>query len=216
MKLLVDMNLSPRWIGLLQDAGWEAVHWSAVGKVSAPDSEVMAYAAQHDYVVLTLDLDFSAILAATHGNKPSVVQIRTEDVNPPCHRTTGHCGTASHGARVAGRCFAHNWQSSYTRPTAAIGIHGMKDVQAFTRARQCTTTPPVAAAFPPALALPFAKDHSFCELLTTKWMAQFHGSAPSLWGRLRRLHGVNRVPGPGCTVAAGLGGTSRTASRIAI
>ena len=44
MKLLVDMNLSPRWIGLLQDAGWEAVHWSAVGKVSAPDSEVMAYA----------------------------------------------------------------------------------------------------------------------------------------------------------------------------
>ena len=42
----------------------------------------MAYAAQHDYVVLTHDLDFSAILAATHGEKPSVVQIRTEDVSP--------------------------------------------------------------------------------------------------------------------------------------
>jgi len=62
--------------------GGRRSNWSAVGKVSAPDSEVMAYAAQHDYVVLTLDLDFSAILAATHGNKPSVVQIRTEDVNP--------------------------------------------------------------------------------------------------------------------------------------
>jgi predicted nuclease of predicted toxin-antitoxin system len=24
MKLLVDMNLSPRWIGLLHNAGWEA------------------------------------------------------------------------------------------------------------------------------------------------------------------------------------------------
>jgi predicted nuclease of predicted toxin-antitoxin system len=82
MKLLVDMNLSPRWTGLLHNAGWEAVHWSAVGKVNAPDSEVMAYAAQHDYVVLTHDLDFSAILAATHGEKPSVVQIRTEDVSP--------------------------------------------------------------------------------------------------------------------------------------
>ena len=82
MKLLVDMNLSPQWIGLLHDAGWEAVHWSAVGKFNAPDSEVMAYAAQHDYVVLTHDLDFSAILAATHGEKPSVVQIRTEDVSP--------------------------------------------------------------------------------------------------------------------------------------
>jgi predicted nuclease of predicted toxin-antitoxin system len=82
MKLLVDMNLSPRWIGLLHNAGWEAEHWSTVGKANAPDSEVMAYAAQHDYVVLTHDLDFSAILAATHGEKPSVVQIRTEDVSP--------------------------------------------------------------------------------------------------------------------------------------
>jgi predicted nuclease of predicted toxin-antitoxin system len=33
-------------------------------------------------VVLTHDLDFSAILAATHGDRPSVVQIRSEDVSP--------------------------------------------------------------------------------------------------------------------------------------
>ena len=38
----------------------------------------MAYADVHDYVVLTHDLDFAAILAATHGKKPSVVQIRAE------------------------------------------------------------------------------------------------------------------------------------------
>jgi predicted nuclease of predicted toxin-antitoxin system len=41
----------------------------------------MAFAAKHDYVVLTYDLDFSAILAATHGEKPSVVQVRTEDIS---------------------------------------------------------------------------------------------------------------------------------------
>jgi len=82
MKLLVDMNLSPRWVALLKNAGWEAEHWSAVGKHDAPDSEIMAYAAEHEYVVLTHDLDFSTILAATHGQKPSVVQIRTEDVSP--------------------------------------------------------------------------------------------------------------------------------------
>ena len=35
----------------------------------------MAYAAKQDYVVLTHDLDLSAILAATHGEKPSVVQV---------------------------------------------------------------------------------------------------------------------------------------------
>ena len=82
MKLLVDMNLSPSWIKLLSDAGVQAVHWSVIGKNNAPDSEIMAYAAGNDYVVLTHDLDFSAILAVTHGEKPSVVQIRAEDVRP--------------------------------------------------------------------------------------------------------------------------------------
>jgi predicted nuclease of predicted toxin-antitoxin system len=82
MKLLIDMNLSPRWVTSLNQAGWEAVHWSSVGKSNELDSEIMHYAAQHNYVVLTHDLDFSAILAATHGEKPSVVQIRTEDVSP--------------------------------------------------------------------------------------------------------------------------------------
>jgi len=33
-------------------------------------------------VVLTHDLDFSAILTATQGRKPSVVQIRAKDVSP--------------------------------------------------------------------------------------------------------------------------------------
>ncbi|RPI75559.1 MAG: hypothetical protein EHM45_14835 [Desulfobacteraceae bacterium] len=82
MKLLVDMNLSPRWIGLLSTAGIQAVHWSKVGKANAPDSEIMAYANLNHFIVLTHDLDFSAILAVTHGKKPSVVQIRSEDVNP--------------------------------------------------------------------------------------------------------------------------------------
>jgi predicted nuclease of predicted toxin-antitoxin system len=81
MKLLVDVNLSPRWVNVLADAGIEAAHWSALGAISAPDSEIMAYARANDYVVLTYDLDFSAILAATHGEKPSVVQIRAEDVS---------------------------------------------------------------------------------------------------------------------------------------
>jgi len=82
MRLLVDMNLSPRWVGVLGDAGFEAAHWSTLGAKNAPDSEVMAYANAHGFVMLTHDLDFGAILAATHGEKPSVVQIRAEDVSP--------------------------------------------------------------------------------------------------------------------------------------
>jgi predicted nuclease of predicted toxin-antitoxin system len=82
VKLLVDMNLSPRWLGVLFEAGIEAAHWSMLGTHNAPDSEIMAYASVNGYAVLTHDLDFSAILAATQGEKPSVVQIRAEDVSP--------------------------------------------------------------------------------------------------------------------------------------
>ena len=42
----------------------------------------MAYAKSNGLVVLTHDLDFGAILAATNRDKPSVVQIRSEDVDP--------------------------------------------------------------------------------------------------------------------------------------
>jgi predicted nuclease of predicted toxin-antitoxin system len=82
MKLLVDMNLSPRWVKRLADAGFEAAHWSTLGTATAPDTEIMAFAQANDYIVLTHDLDFSAILAATQGTKPSVVQVRADDVSP--------------------------------------------------------------------------------------------------------------------------------------
>jgi predicted nuclease of predicted toxin-antitoxin system len=58
MKLLVDMNLSPRLVGTLASAGWHVQHWSEVGKVNASDQEILSYAAANDYVVITHDLDF--------------------------------------------------------------------------------------------------------------------------------------------------------------
>lgn len=82
VKLLVDMNLSPRWIAIFTDVGIEAAHWSVVGANNAPDAQIMGYARTNDYVVLTNDLDFSAILAATQGKRPSVVQIRAENLSP--------------------------------------------------------------------------------------------------------------------------------------
>ncbi|MBI5178756.1 MAG: DUF5615 family PIN-like protein [Nitrospinae bacterium] len=82
MKLLVDMNLSPRWAGLLTFSGLQAILGSSVGPAQAPDSEIMTYAAKNGFVILTHDLDFSAILAVTHGEKPSVVQLRADDVSP--------------------------------------------------------------------------------------------------------------------------------------
>ena len=82
MKLVVDMNLSPEWVAVLQAAGWEAVHWSKVGNPRALDSEIMGWARQNRTVVFTHDLDFGSTLAQTQAEGPSVIQIRTQDVTP--------------------------------------------------------------------------------------------------------------------------------------
>ena len=62
VKLLVDMNLSPDWVPVLKSHGWSVVHWSTVGDPRASDRTIMEWAAKHEYVVLTHDLDFSAML----------------------------------------------------------------------------------------------------------------------------------------------------------
>jgi predicted nuclease of predicted toxin-antitoxin system len=82
MKLLLDMNLSPAWVPVLGAAGWDATHWSIVGESTAPDAQIMSWAKDSGYCVVTNDLDFSAILAATHADGPSVVQIRGQDLSP--------------------------------------------------------------------------------------------------------------------------------------
>lgn len=82
MKLLLDMNLSPRWVQVFVDRGWEAVHWASVGDARASDREIMTWAREHDHVVITHDLDFGALLAASSFQKPSVIQVRTRDVMP--------------------------------------------------------------------------------------------------------------------------------------
>ena len=80
MKLLVDMNLPPEWVPWLEAQGFEAVHWSSVGDIRAPDEELMRWARERDCVVFTHDLDFGTTLAHTKARGPSVFQVRTPDV----------------------------------------------------------------------------------------------------------------------------------------
>ncbi len=53
-----------------------------LGAGNARDIEIMEYARGNGFMVLTHDLDFGAILAATHGEKPSVIQVRAEQPSP--------------------------------------------------------------------------------------------------------------------------------------
>jgi predicted nuclease of predicted toxin-antitoxin system len=82
MELVIDANLSPGWVALFEKAEHEAVHWFDVGAPDATDRTIMRWASEAGRVVFTHDLDFSALLAATQAEGPSVLQIRAQDVLP--------------------------------------------------------------------------------------------------------------------------------------
>jgi predicted nuclease of predicted toxin-antitoxin system len=68
--------MSPQWVQFLRDAGHQAEHWTSIGDTRATDREIADYAAQHGMVVITRDLDFGALLAASAATTPSVLQLR--------------------------------------------------------------------------------------------------------------------------------------------
>jgi predicted nuclease of predicted toxin-antitoxin system len=82
LRLLLDMNLSPDWVAELSRHGYEAVHWSTLGDPRAADTTIMAFARANGYVVFTHDLDFGTVLALTHADGPSVLQVRGQNILP--------------------------------------------------------------------------------------------------------------------------------------
>lgn len=82
MKIVIDMNLSPKWVEALAVAGHECLHWSDIGSPNATDREILSWARSNGYVIFTHDLDFGAILAASRADYPSVFQLRTQDISP--------------------------------------------------------------------------------------------------------------------------------------
>lgn len=82
MKIVIDMNLSPDWVKVLERAGWAAVHWSTVGDMRAADDVIMSWARENGFTVFTHDLDFGVLLALTRAESPSVIQVRTQDIFP--------------------------------------------------------------------------------------------------------------------------------------
>ena len=105
MRLLVDMNLTPRWVHFLRNAGYETIHWSLVGPISAKDSEICEYARQHAFAILTNDLDFPQILAHIRQAGPSVVLLRGEPLVPEARgaalpRALQDCESDNQGAIV--------------------------------------------------------------------------------------------------------------------
>lgn len=82
MRFLIDMNLSPVVAAGLRSSGHDAVHVRDVGLGASSDEVVFAYAAREHRIVVTADLDFGEVLAASGIATVSVILLRLRDTSP--------------------------------------------------------------------------------------------------------------------------------------
>ena len=74
MRFLVDANLSPRVAAGLTSAGFDSVHVTEVGLLTASDQAILDYAAENGLVIVSADTDFGELLALSRGAiRPSAV-----------------------------------------------------------------------------------------------------------------------------------------------
>jgi predicted nuclease of predicted toxin-antitoxin system len=76
------MNISPQTVRDLRDKGWDIIRIPQVLPIHAPDQEVLAYARLENRVLITQDLDFSALLALGNFNRPSLITLRMFSADP--------------------------------------------------------------------------------------------------------------------------------------
>lgn len=82
MRFLADMGISPRTVAFLREAGHDAVHLMELGLDTLGDPRILQLARDENRILLTHDLDFSDLVAASHGDVPSVVVFRLRDMRP--------------------------------------------------------------------------------------------------------------------------------------
>lgn len=82
LRFLANMTISPKTVEALRQQGWDIVRVSQLLPVNASDQEILDLARQEDRVVVTQDLDFSALLALGGYNRPSLITLRLSVSNP--------------------------------------------------------------------------------------------------------------------------------------
>lgn len=93
------MGVSMTTVQTLRARGEDVVHLREVGLQTLPDDQILAKAVAEVRVVLTFDLDFGDLLAASGGRSPSVVLFRMRNqtpaaVTPRLMRVIAECADA--------------------------------------------------------------------------------------------------------------------------
>lgn len=92
MRLFADMHISPRTVAHLRSRGHDVLRVNEVLPATAPDDDVIAFARSENRAIVTQDLDFSRLVAASGLARPSIVSLRlpssrVEYVNDVLDRT---------------------------------------------------------------------------------------------------------------------------------
>ena len=82
MKFLADMGISPKTVLFLRSMDYEAVHLSEERLHRLEDSAILQKARDEEYVLLTHDLDFGELVAASGARLPSVIVFRLRNMRP--------------------------------------------------------------------------------------------------------------------------------------
>jgi len=82
MRFLADMGISPNTVTFLQDLEHDAVHLHTQGLDRLPDAAILEKVREEGRVLLTHDLDFGELMAASGARLPSVVVFRLRNMRP--------------------------------------------------------------------------------------------------------------------------------------
>ena len=82
MKFLADMGISVVTVDYLCSQGYDAVHLREQGLHKMEDPAILQKARMEQRIVLTHDLDFGDLLAASGTVLPSVIIFRLRDMRP--------------------------------------------------------------------------------------------------------------------------------------
>ncbi len=83
MKFLADMGVAWRIVEWLRQHNHDAVHLRELNLIRMPDDEIFAKAKSEGRIILTFDLDFGEIVAASSNKIPSVITFRLHNTWTP-------------------------------------------------------------------------------------------------------------------------------------
>jgi predicted nuclease of predicted toxin-antitoxin system len=82
LRLIADVHISPATVTALQRHGYDVFRSTDVMPANAPDAAILEFARFENRIVLTQDLDFSALVALGQYTQPSLITLSLSSAQP--------------------------------------------------------------------------------------------------------------------------------------